>query len=82
MRILQTRATTFRNWNGIYPNVRIALNKEFTRMQPDWLSLFIVYLLILFHCNLGYVFLSFDWIKTIIIIIIKQNNTVNRRNYT
>ena len=53
-------------------------------MQPDWLSLFIVYLLILFHCNLGYVFLSFDWIKTItiIIIIIKQNNTVNRRNYT
>ena len=25
-------------------------------------------LLILFHCNLGYVFLSFDWIKTIIII--------------
>ena len=51
-------------------------------MQPDWLSLFLVYLLILFHCNLGYVFLSFDWIKTIIIIIIKQNNTVNRRNYT
>ena len=39
-------------------------------MQPDWLSLFLVYLLILFHCNLGYVFLSFDWIKTIIIIII------------
>ena len=36
-------------------------------MQPDWLSLFLVYLLILFHCNLGYVFLSFDWIKTIII---------------
>ena len=31
---------------------------------------FIVYLLILFHCNLGYAFLSFDWIKTIIIIII------------
>ena len=31
---------------------------------------FIVYLLLHFHCNLGYVFLSFDWIKTIIIIII------------
>ena len=29
-----------------------------------------MYLLIHFHCNLGYVFLSFDWIKTIIIIII------------
>ena len=29
-----------------------------------------VYLLIHFHCNLGYVFLSFDLIKTIIIIII------------
>ena len=24
----------------------------------------------IFYCNLGYVFLSFDWIKTIIIIII------------
>ena len=31
---------------------------------------FIVYLLILFHCNLRYVFLSFDLIKTIIVIII------------
>ena len=29
-----------------------------------------MYLLILFQGNLGYVFLSFDWIKTIIIIII------------
>ena len=29
-----------------------------------------MYLLIHFHSNLGYVFLSSDWIKTIIIIII------------
>ena len=35
-----------------------------------FLLYFIVYFLIHFHCNLGYVFLSFDWIKTIIIIII------------
>ena len=29
-----------------------------------------MYLLILFHCNLVYVFLSFDWINTIIITIV------------
>ena len=33
-----------------------------------------MYLLILFHCNLGYVFLSSDWIETIIIIIIIIRN--------
>ena len=29
-----------------------------------------MYLLIHFHCNLGYVFLSFDWLLDFIIIII------------
>ena len=35
-----------------------------------------MYLLIHFHCSLGYVFLYFDWIKTITIIIIFIYNTV------
>ena len=46
-----------------------------------------VYLSILFHRNLGYVFLSFDWIKTTIIIIIiiiieRKTGRLNGKKYT
>ena len=69
----------FRKW--IITSIGQSKHMRVTRFNPSWVSgivlfylilvlYFIVYPLILFHCNLGCVFLSFDWIKTIITIII------------